>query len=411
MQVAGDIYVFGDGDCGQLGLGEDVTERLRPYPLQIEHCKFIQIACGGMHTVALSADGEVFSWGVNDEGALGRETGGELWEKSEKSTGVVGDPYVPGKVEFPKGTDRVVQISAGDSHTVALTDYGKVWAWGTYRDSSGVMGFSLQTRIQLTPICVYTPTSQDNQVVRIASGADHTVALTRTGTLMSWGNGQQGQLGRTGERLSDRVRMSTLLTPHKVFIKKSRGMASTRIVDVACGTYDVFALTATGNVLAWGLNNYGQLGLASAAPIFSPTLIQGITDASILRPGQHHTLVVTNSGSIVAFGRPTYGRLGRKDADVHADSACPDIQPVDGLEGVKIVGAAAGLAVSGCFDEIGNGWMWGFGTSNQLGKGDDDEDEIVPRKLAETKLFQGKKIVQMEFGGQHVALLVVDRKN
>lgn len=108
--------MFGDGDCGQLGLGEEVTERLRPFPISVHGQKVhgggagrpwgmwdvrgpaptcaasaagrrsthvppiaspqvLQIACGGMHTVALTLSGEIWSWGVNDEGALGRETG------------------------------------------------------------------------------------------------------------------------------------------------------------------------------------------------------------------------------------------------------------------------------------------------------------------------------------------------
>lgn len=119
----------------------------------------LQIACGGMHTVALTADHQIFSWGVNDEGALGRETGapllpppppslsaqlgatahtcmgartgseprmqpahlpawpapaaGELWEKSGQASGKAGDAYVPGKVPLPKEAGKVVQVTAG----------------------------------------------------------------------------------------------------------------------------------------------------------------------------------------------------------------------------------------------------------------------------------------------------------
>jgi hypothetical protein len=104
--------------------------------------------------------------------------------------------------------------------------------------------------------------------------------------------------------------------------------------------------------------------------------------AVVVRSGQHHTLVLTKDGGLLSFGRPTYGRLGQKDADVGADAACPEPRPVDGLEGVRVAGAAAGLAVSGCFDEAGAGWLWGFGTSNQLGKGDDDEGALQPRQHA-----------------------------
>ena len=363
-----------------------------------------------MHTVALTADRSIYSWGVNDEGALGRETAGELWEKSSDATGVPGDAYTPGKVSFPMDTAPIVQLSAGDSHTAALTQDGSVWVWGPYRDSSGVMGFSPTTRIQLTPVCVYRPTSGGEQIIRIASGADHTAAVTAAGGLLTWGNGQTGQLGRVGERLSDRVKMETLLKPHAVPIKPSSRKA-VKVVDVNCGTYATFALLSDGSVHAWGLNNYGQLALPGLAPIYKPTEVVALRehDVHAVRSGQHHTLVITESGALLSFGRPTYGRLGQSAAEVGADAACPEVKPVDGLDGVTVTGAAAGLAVSGCFAEDGAAWMWGFGTSNQLGKGDDDEDEVVPRKLAETKKYTGMKLVQMEIGGQHVGMLCVPK--
>lgn len=363
-----------------------------------------------MHTVALAEDRSVYSWGVNDEGALGRETTGELWEKSGKSTGSPGDAYTSGRVTFPADAAPIVQLSAGDSHTAALTQDGSVFVWGTYRDSSGVMGFSPTTRIQLTPICVYRPTTAAEQVVRLASGADHTAVVTASGALLTWGNGQTGQLGRIGERLSDRVKMETLLKPHQVPIK-SASRKAVKVVDVNCGTYGTFAMTADGAVHAWGLNNYGQLALPGLAPVYKPTEVKALReyDVSAVRSGQHHTLVVTKEGKLLSFGRPTYGRLGQRNAEVSADAACPEVRPVDGLEGVTVAGAAAGLAVSGCFSEEGAAYMWGFGTSNQLGKGDDDEDEVVPKKLAETKKFTGVKVAQLEIGGQHVGMLCVPK--
>lgn len=364
-----------------------------------------------MHTVVLTSDNHIYTWGVNDEGALGRETAGELWEKSGLGSGAPGDPYVPGAVSMPREAGKVVQLSAGDSHTCALTELGAVYGWGTYRDSSGVMGFGPHTRMQLLPVLMYKPTSPADQVLRIASGADHTAAVTAAGALLTWGNGQQGQLGRVGERMSDRVKMSTLLEPHPVPFKRSRGV-SNKIVDVNCGTYATFATTADGHIFTFGLNNYGQLALPGQVPVYAPARVKALEGHSVVavRSGQHHTLVITGEGKLLSFGRPTYGRLGQKDAAVASDAACPDPKPVDGLEGVRVTGAAAGLAVSGCYDEAGAGWLWGFGTSNQLGKGDDDEDEIVPKKLAETKKWSGQRILQLELGGQHAALLCVPQQ-
>ena len=130
-------------------------------------------------------------------------------------------------------------------------------------------------------------------------------------------------------------------------------------------------------MLACGLNNYGQLALPGGAPVFAPTLVKALAGRSVagVRGGQHHTLALTRGGGLLSFGRPTYGRLGQRGADVASDAACPEPQPVDGLAGVRVAGGAAGLAVSGALSDDGRGWLWGFGTSNQLAKGEDDEGE------------------------------------
>lgn len=207
--------------------------------------------------------------------------------------------------------------------------------------------------------------------------------------MLTWGNGQQGQLGRVGERLSDRVKAATLLLPARLPLRRGRSGGAGRGVDVAAGTYATFVLTGSGALLATGLNNYGQLGVDNeGAPLFAPAPVAGLAPAGLpvaVRPGQHHTLVLvreegTGEGPpprLYSFGRPTYGRLGRKDVDVAADSACPRPELVDGLEGQALAGAAAGLAVSGAFSADGDAWLWGFGTSNQLAKGDDDEGTCV----------------------------------
>ncbi len=62
-------------------------------------------------------------------------------------------------------------VTSGDSHTVALAASGAVWAWGTYRDASGVYGFSPTERIALLPALVHEPATAADRIVKIASGA------------------------------------------------------------------------------------------------------------------------------------------------------------------------------------------------------------------------------------------------
>ena len=62
-------------------------------------------------------------------------------------------------------------MHAGDSHTCALTERGAIWAWGTFRDASGVFGFSPSQRIALAPTLVHSPQDAAQRAVKIASGA------------------------------------------------------------------------------------------------------------------------------------------------------------------------------------------------------------------------------------------------
>lgn len=142
--IAGTVLVLGMGELGQLGLGEDTMEKKRPFPVKgpIEN-KVVQVVCGGVHTVALTDDGQVlnmllvmaylvgsvrgqiYTWGCNDEGALGRSIDDI-------------DEFTPGLVESLKEV-KVVQLSAGDSHTAALTENGFVYCWGIFRVSWNVV--------------------------------------------------------------------------------------------------------------------------------------------------------------------------------------------------------------------------------------------------------------------------------
>ena len=141
------LFVFGSGDCGELGLGPSVTEALKPlmnpYFDPDEPSKFhvVQLHCGGMHTVALTDRNRIVTWGVNDNGALGRHT---QWDGVQRDinedSGDEGDgdlnplestPTALPRNSFTPGTN-FVQVVAGDSCSFALTDTGLVYGWGAF---------------------------------------------------------------------------------------------------------------------------------------------------------------------------------------------------------------------------------------------------------------------------------------
>jgi regulator of chromosome condensation len=133
------VFVFGNGDAGELGLGPAIQEagrpRLNPFLKRV-----VQLSCGGMHTVALTRDNEIVTWGVNDNGALGRSTdwhGGlrDIDGDADQNGELSPLESVPTEIPdhfFPPGT-KFVQVAAGDSCSFVLTDTGLVYGWGTFK--------------------------------------------------------------------------------------------------------------------------------------------------------------------------------------------------------------------------------------------------------------------------------------
>lgn len=145
------VYVFGSGDSGVLGLGpkcsiDDVTRPRLNLNLSASSVGVVQIATGGMHCVALTSDNKIVTWGVNDHGTLGRDTvwgggwvdmnKGDHAEDSDNSESELNPKEsTPAALDdscFPTGT-VFTQVAAGDNATFALTEEGLVYGWGTFK--------------------------------------------------------------------------------------------------------------------------------------------------------------------------------------------------------------------------------------------------------------------------------------
>eukprot|EP00093_Oithona_nana_P004164 04164.XXX_153890_152127_1 [CDS] Oithona nana genome sequencing. len=388
--INGVVLTLGQGDTGQLGLGPDIMERSKP-GLVKDLANVVAVCAGGMHTVCLAKDGRVYTFGCNDEGALGRIMDDEEEESS-----------VPGLVDLPASA---AQISAGDSHTAALTDDGRVFYWGTFRDSSGSFGLTPDGQMQKLPVHLSLP--GDRKVVKISSGTDHLAMLTSAGELYTVGCGEQGQLGRVAERFvarGGRRGLELLLLPDRVHAKNRR----TVFADVWAGSYDTLALSTDNEVLVCGLNNYNQLGVPKGKVLFTLTKSKALTEAAAscggwaqIVPGQHHTLALDAAGRVHALGRVDYGRLGlgqQRETD-----ATEPIQVLGPLEGQKCVDVSCGTTVSFAITEGGECFSWGMGSNGQLGHSD-EEDAWEPEKMLGKQLEQ-RKVMAVSGGGQHTVLI------
>ena len=147
-----DVYVFGEGSASELGLGnaKGATNvkrpRLNPFLLAKE-VGVVAVACGGMHSAVITHDNRILTWGVNDLGALGRDTtwsGGWKDENADPTENINEDeialnpheckPAAVSSEHFPEGT-KFAAVACGDSSTFVLTDTGLVYGWGTFRVS------------------------------------------------------------------------------------------------------------------------------------------------------------------------------------------------------------------------------------------------------------------------------------
>ncbi|KAJ2866966.1 hypothetical protein GGH94_001133 [Coemansia aciculifera] len=385
---SGAVLVFGNGDCGQLGLGEDMIERKKPFPVgALAGSAVVDVACGGLHTMALTEAGALWSWGCNDQQALGRS----------------GDEFVAAPVEGLDGV-RVVRVACSDSATFALTEEGRVYAWGTFRSAEGIMGFADGVSVQPRPALV---AAFREPIVDLCSGVDHALALSVSGRVYAWGYGQQGQLGRL---VLERRRLHGL-NPERLRLHDVR--------SIGCGSYHSFAVTGSGAVYAWGLNNFRQLGLADedgAAEeiVHDPTPVKALAAAGVVRigGGEHHSLALAADGRLYAFGRSDSHQTGLPFATLPADADKPAEEsahkkaissptPIPTLSAVSDFACGSNHNIALTRD--GHAHTWGYGEMLQLGNA--EEEDVAEPLLLEGQKIDGKRILKVAAGGQHSVVL------
>ncbi|KAI6750367.1 hypothetical protein HG530_014648 [Fusarium avenaceum] len=420
-----DVYVFGEGSSGELGLGSKRINGKKPIDvkrprlndnLSAAKVGVVQISCGGMHAIVLTHDNKILTWGVNDQGALGRDSN---WEgglrdmdkeedsdsEDEDDSGVNPKESTPLPVsdEYFAPDTKFVQVVASDSASFALTEDGRVYGWGTFRSSDGILGFSETVKIQSTPALI----RDLKNIKSLAAGSNHILALDHKGNVVAWGCGQQNQLGR---RIIERNKMSSL-------IPQGVGLPRGKIAKVACGSYHSFAIDKEGQVYGWGLNNFGEIGVESNA---------GEDDAVILRPakltylddftiteidgGEHHSLACSDKGDLLTWGRVDGYQVGFEFDKLSEENAIydergnarilfkPTIQP----DIKNIVAVAAGTDNNFAVDSEGKVFSWGFSSNYQTGQG--TIDDIHTPTVIDNTAIRGKKIIGAGAGGQYSVL-------
>lgn len=307
------IMTFGSGDCGQLAHGvEEDEDMIVKYPRVVQRLAKIPISfisCGGLHSAAISIDGSVYTWGCNDDGALGRD----------------GEENFPAKVRGfgPSEEYQAIQVVAGDCHTLALTSAGKVLTWGCYKDKEGKIWCDAPNAVkafknkQIEPLLIH---GLEN-ISDVRCGSCFNLARTSDGSVFSWGLGEQGQLGRKADlnMKNDQDEYDTKLVFDQHLTPARVTLGTESLSDVkamGCGAYhSLFVIGGNGYLYACGLNNYGQLGIGSTTNSSDLQLVKDLVACNVVQVegGTHHSAVLTVSGEVYTFGRGDSGQLGMLD--------------------------------------------------------------------------------------------------
>ncbi|XP_068178250.1 probable E3 ubiquitin-protein ligase HERC3 isoform X2 [Antennarius striatus] len=226
----GQLFAWGADEGGQLGLGTaEVAVRIPRLIKKLCDHRISQVMCGNQHCIALSRDGQLFTWGQNTNGQLGL------------GKGEPGKPF-PHPLKSLAGIP-LAKITAGGDHSFALSLSGAVFGWG--KNKAGQLGLN-DKQDRAVPCHIKFLRSQ--KVVHISCGEEHTAALTKDGGLFTFGDGSWGQLGH-GSTNSE-------LLPRRVL-----ELMGTEVSQITCGRHHTLAFVpSSGVVYAFGCNSYGQLG-------------------------------------------------------------------------------------------------------------------------------------------------------
>lgn len=346
------------------------------------------IDCGRDFTFFVCENGRINSWGVNYEGALGAgslssnsdiplevlnltnvssvaggwnpgyavKTDGTAWSWGHNSSGQLGNgtttsSNVPVQIV---GLTNVVKISAGWKHAVALKNDGTVWAWGDniscQLGTGAPCGSSSSSNI---PVQVSGLTN----IIDIASGDSHTLALKSDGTVWVWGKNADYQYG------NGLFTVST--TPVQV-------PSLTNITSIGAGFRHSLAVSNDGSLYVWGGGGFGELGLGNNNSSSVPAQVNGMTDVnSVATVSGNFSLVLKNDGSVWSWGYNNYGQLGNGSS---TSSNVP--VPVQGLTDVTEISGGYEFAVAVKSD--GTVWSWGNDNNGQLGNGVNSTASNVP---------------------------------
>jgi alpha-tubulin suppressor-like RCC1 family protein len=318
---------WGYNNAGALGVGGTAT-MLRPAPVHLP-THTIDVQGGSDFTIALTAEGRVYAWGGNVWGQLGRTPARVR--------------FTPELVAIP-GHAKITAISAGQDHVLALTEAGRVCAWG--RNTFGQLGDGTREHRhtpQLLPL---------RNIAAVSTGNTSSAAVTTTGSVYTWGHAEAlatAEVAAAAELF--------IAAPRKLILPKG-----VRAVAAAAGQRHLVLLTDRGQLLGYGLTPGGK-PVARRLPV----------DAShgrvvSISAGDNHTVALTRGGAVLTWGANEHGQLGHGSPTGISQPSHVRIPKQRGQVVQVIAGGGSVLART----DTHHVYSWGQGRWGQHGTGTTD---------------------------------------
>ena len=259
---------------------------------------------------------------------------------------------LPAQTAAPAASIRDI---AGNQFVLVARGDGSVVAWG--RAPGGALA-------------VPTPIALPGPAQRVAVGESSAYVLLEDGSVVAWGENDEGQLGN-GPSGSNKP----LGTYPKPSVTPVRVTDLTDIIAIEAGRKHAIALRKDGTVWAWGIRDDGAIGDGDAKPAGSlrvvsataPVAVRGLTGITQIAAGPTHNLALTRDGKVMSWGSNSTGELG---VGTRATGWTP--AEVTGLANVVAIAAGSGqgtYGVSAAVRQDGTLWVWGSGSSAQMGNG------------------------------------------
>jgi alpha-tubulin suppressor-like RCC1 family protein len=385
----GSVKCWGYGGRGRLGYGNEQNlgddEPLSAIPaLEVSSDPGVTVralAAGSEHTCAVLGDGTVKCWGWNYYGQLGYG-----------HTRNIGDDELPASAPAIALSEPAVDIAAGNAHTCAILESGRVQCWGN--NDHGQLGYGHTQRIgDDEPASTVGPVSLQKdaspQIKKLVLGYAHTCALSTGDWVKCWGANAHGQLG-----YGNTVTIGDDELPSAVGASLVTQAVNVRVQDVAAGAFFTCAKLSLYTVRCWGLGDFGVLGYGNTdkigddePPYAVDAGVRMSDDSNVhaltLAAGSYHVCARLSDDRLRCWGVNGSGQLGYGvDMPYIGDDELPASLPTfaaSELPSERPVTLALGGG-SSCLVTTRGARCWGFNRWGQLGLGhaeDVGDDEPV----------------------------------